>query len=95
VNLGTKEVRVAARILFSEGPYVVLSVEDDGSGIAPEDLDMVFQPFFSSKEASQRMTGLGMSGVRAIVRQHNGSIDVASNAEQGTRFEIYIPVTRG
>ena len=99
VSLGTEEVRVEARQLFydeiSEGPYVVLSVEDDGSGIAPEDLDMVFQPFFSRKEASQRMTGLGMSVVRAIVRQHNGGIDVESNAEQGTRFEIYLPVTRG
>lgn len=36
-----------------------------------------------------------MSVVRAMVRQHNGGIDVESNAEQGTRFEIYLPVTRG
>lgn len=41
------------------------------------------------------MTGLGMSVVRAIVQQHNGGIEVESNAGQGKRFEVYLPTTPG
>ena len=99
VQITTEELECDDRQLFYDeipaGSYVVLSVEDNGIGIPTEDLDMVFQPFFSRKEGSQRMTGLGMSVVRAIVRQHNGGIDVESNSGQGTRFEVYLPTTLG
>jgi PAS domain S-box-containing protein len=75
------------------GEYVVLSVSDNGSGIRPEHLDRIFEPFFTKKVMGKSGTGLGLAVVWNIVQDHEGYIDVASS-EQGTTFEIYFPVTR-
>ena len=76
-----------------KGEYVVLCVSDTGSGISKEDLDRIFEPFYTKKVMGRSGTGLGLTIVWNVVRDHQGYIDVHSN-EKGTRFEIYFPVTR-
>jgi len=73
------------------GRFAVLSVSDDGQGIAEEDLPHIFEPFFSTKEES-RGTGLGLAVVYGIVRQHGGAIRVRSRVGEGTTFDIFLPL---
>jgi PAS domain S-box-containing protein len=77
-----------------EGDYAVLTVTDDGSGIAPEDLKRIFEPFYSKKVMGRSGTGLGMAVVWGTVKDHKGYIDVISTQGRGTRFALYFPVTR-
>ena len=76
------------------GEYVVLTVRDNGTGIAPADLEHVFEPFFTKKSMGRSGTGLGMAVVWGTVEDHRGYIDVDSVEGQGTRFSLYFPVTR-
>jgi signal transduction histidine kinase len=78
----------------NEGDYVLLQVKDYGSGIAPEDLNRIFEPFYTKKKMGRSGTGLGMAVVWGTVQDHNGYINVDSRVDKGTSFEIYIPVTR-
>jgi signal transduction histidine kinase len=78
----------------NEGDYVVLQVQDKGSGIAPEDLNRIFEPFYSKKKMGRSGTGLGMAVVWGTVQDHHGYINVASRLNQGTTFDLYFPVTR-
>src|SRR6185436_8622734 len=66
-----------------------LEVEDDGPGIAPENKERLFVPYFSTKK---RGTGLGLAIVNRIVSDHNGFIRVEDNLPRGTRFVIDLPV---
>jgi len=75
------------------GEYAMLTVSDDGSGISPEDLERVFEPFYTKKVMGRSGTGLGLAVVWNTVQDHNGYINVKSS-EQGTVFELYFPVTR-
>jgi CheY-like chemotaxis protein len=71
-------------------PYVSLRVSDNGSGIPPEILPRIFEPFFSTKE--DRGTGLGLSSVYGIIRQHDGYIVCDSTPNEGTTFTIFLPL---
>lgn len=73
-----------------EGP-LVLKVRDNGSGITPDHLSRIFEPFFSTKGEGHG-TGLGLSIVRNIVELHGGSIDVESELGHGTTFRVVFPV---
>lgn len=72
------------------GEYVTIEVTDVGTGISPEIIQRIFEPFFSTKEVGQG-TGLGLSTVYGIVRQTGGFVDVQSKLNQGTKFSIYLP----
>lgn len=75
------------------GEYVVLAVSDSGSGISPDDLERIFEPFYTKKVMGRSGTGLGLAVVWNTVQDHNGYIDVTS-ARDGTTFELYFPATR-
>ena len=75
------------------GEYVVLSVSDNGSGISSDDLERIFEPFYTKKVMGRSGTGLGLAVVWNTVQDHKGYIDVASD-ESGTTFELYFPITR-
>ncbi len=74
------------------GEYVKISVSDTGHGIPPEILPYIFDPFFTTKKES-RGSGLGLSIVYGAVKQNNGFINVKSEPNKGTTFEIYLPRT--
>ena len=73
------------------GDYVVIRVEDTGTGIPPGIIDRVFEPFFTSKPTGKG-TGLGLSTSLAIVKSHGGYIRVDSEVGRGSTFTIYLPV---
>jgi two-component system, cell cycle sensor histidine kinase and response regulator CckA len=77
--------------MMPAGDYVRIEVSDAGSGIEPEIIDRIFEPFFSTKEVGAG-TGLGLSTVYGIVRQTGGFIFVDSRPQEGARFTIYLPV---
>ena len=76
-----------------EGDYVVLKVQDDGTGIPSEDLDKIFEPFYTRKVMGRSGTGLGMAVVWGTIKDHAGYIDVQSQSGKGTTFTLYFPVT--
>jgi signal transduction histidine kinase/CheY-like chemotaxis protein len=79
---------------IAEGDYVILGVADSGVGISSEDIDRIFEPFYTKKVMGLSGTGLGMAVVWGTVKDHNGYIDVRSVENEGTTFTIYFPVTR-
>jgi two-component system cell cycle sensor histidine kinase/response regulator CckA len=76
------------------GEYAVLTVSDTGVGISPEDMERIFEPFFTKKVMGRSGTGLGMAVVWGTVKDHNGHIEVQSVIERGTTFTLYFPATR-
>ncbi len=72
------------------GAYTVIEVVDSGTGITPENLDRIFDPFFSTKEVGAG-TGLGLSTVYGIVKQTGGYVFVDSVVGEGTTFSIFLP----
>jgi PAS domain S-box-containing protein len=77
-----------------DGDYIVLSVADTGQGIAPVDLKRIFEPFYTKKAMGRSGTGLGLSVVWGTVKDHHAYIDVQSEKEKGTCFDLYFPVER-
>ncbi len=78
---------------IKQGDYIVISIEDQGTGIAEEDLERLFEPFFTTKVMGQSGSGLGMSVVWGVVYDLGGAIDVTSVMGKRTRFDIYMPTT--
>jgi PAS domain S-box-containing protein len=77
-----------------EGEYAVLTVADNGVGIAKEDQMRIFEPFYTKKTMGRSGTGLGMAVVWGTVKDHNGYIDLESKQGVGTLFTLYFPITR-
>ncbi len=79
---------------FAKGLYVVVSVQDTGPGIAEEDLEHIFEPFYTKKVMGKSGTGLGLAVVWNTMEDHDGKVTVESNAN-GTCFQLYFPVEKG
>ena len=75
------------------GEYAVLSVTDDGPGISTDDLQRIFEPFYTKKIMGRSGTGLGLAVVWNVVQDHKGYIDVTTDANR-TTFKLYLPITR-
>lgn len=72
------------------GEYVMLRVSDTGTGIAPEIMDKIFEPYFTTKKQGEG-TGLGLATLYGTVRQNNGFVTVESSLGKGSTFTIYLP----
>lgn len=79
----------AENVENSQGPQVKICIQDQGVGIAPQHLDKIFDPYFSTK---QQGSGLGLATCYSIIAKHNGTIKVTSEINQGTCFTILLPV---
>ncbi|MBW2203405.1 MAG: response regulator [Deltaproteobacteria bacterium] len=79
---------------IKDGDYVILTISDTGTGISPDDIEKIFEPFYTKKKMGRSGTGLGMAVVWGTVKDHNGHIDVQSTEGRGTTFTLYFPVTR-
>lgn len=79
------------RVVVPSGRYVTVQVEDQGEGIAPDNLQKVFEPFYTTKRTGEG-TGLGLSTAYGIVKQSGGYIFVDSVLGKGTVFSLYFPV---
>lgn len=77
-----------------QGDYVLLEIYDTGHGIAVEDLERIFEPFYTKKKMGRSGTGLGMAVVWGTVKDHQGYINVESQEGKGTTFSLYFPATR-
>lgn len=75
---------------LAEGNYLKIEVTDNGHGIEPEDLERIFDPYFSTKKKDEG-TGLGLAVVRGIVESHKGAIRVQSEPGKGATFAIFLP----
>ena len=99
VLVTTSSVRVTEALSGYEqiepGDYAVVTVSDDGAGIAQNELGRIFEPFFSMKRAGDRSgTGLGLAIVHGVVKEHDGFVDVRSTLGAGTVFSLYFPRVR-
>jgi len=84
-----------AYVRIPAGEYVKLTISDTGQGIPADIIQNIFDPFFSTKTTnSKRGSGLGLSVVDAVMRDHNGYLDLKSEVGKGTSFFLYFPVTR-
>ncbi len=75
---------------LAAGPYLRLSVSDNGSGMGPAVAERIFEPFFTTKE-SGKGSGLGLAVVHGIVQSHGGTIHLDTAPGRGTRFDLYFP----
>ncbi|HXV13378.1 MAG TPA: ATP-binding protein [Candidatus Krumholzibacteria bacterium] len=81
----------AARVAgINPGPYVVLTVRDQGTGMDAATMARVFEPFFTTKKSGEG-TGLGLSVVHGIVHSHGGAVTVESDLGRGSVFRVYLP----
>ncbi len=94
ITLALKGVKIletdAKRSPERLGDFIRLSVQDNGSGIAPEHMKRIFEPFFTTKDIGKG-TGLGLATVYGVVQQHHGWIDVETQLGVGTAFHVYFP----
>jgi len=90
VSGANREIRFEDELGLAPGDYVVLSVKDDGSGIPPEILEQVMEPFFTTKDVGKG-TGLGLSMVYGFAQQSGGTMRIDSVVGKGTDVEIWLP----
>jgi PAS domain S-box-containing protein len=77
------------------GRYVILSVQDNGKGITANDLDHIFEPFYTKKAMGRSGTGLGLTVIWNTMKDHQGAVTVESSPGKGTIFSLYLPAVKG
>jgi len=90
----SRKVLMIQTSLRRKGQQVVIRVSDTGTGMTPEQIEQIFNPFFTTKE-SERSIGLGLSISYRIVEDHQGKIEVQSELNRGTAFTVSLPVYLG
>jgi signal transduction histidine kinase len=85
---GTLEVKT-----WAEDSSAKIEVADTGIGIAPEHLNRIYDPFFTTK-AARKGTGLGLSVSYGIIQEHGGSIEVSNRRSGGARFRVDLPLAQ-
>jgi len=88
IENGNGEVKVESK---RQGNEIHVIITDTGKGMAPEQLNKIFEPFYTTK-APGRGTGLGLSVVQRVIKQHGGYIQVNSQPYVGTEFLIVLPI---
>ena len=88
---GGGRLRLSAQVL-EDNRWIQLSIQDTGVGIPPEDMNKLFDPFFSTKEGG---VGLGLSIAHRILDQHRGKIQAQSTPGRGTLFTLWLPISHG
>ena len=89
INIGIDQIK---KVDLRYGNYIELLISDTGTGISPDIIDSIFDPYFTTKEPGEG-TGMGLAMVHGIIESYGGKIAVESNLGVGTTFKIYIPVT--
>lgn len=79
---------------IEKGDYATLTVSDTGIGISSEDIERIFEPFYTKKTMGRSGTGLGMAVVWGTAKDHQGYIDISSTEGHGTEITLYFPITR-
>lgn len=79
---------------IEQGEFVVLQIADQGPGMEANEIERIFEPFYTRKQMGRSGTGLGMAVVWGTIQDHQGYIHINSGPGQGTRFDLYFPVTR-
>lgn len=74
------------------GMYALFTIADTGFGIDSKDIKRIFEPFYTKKQLGRSGSGLGLSIVYGVIKDHNGYIDVQSELNKGSRFTIYLPI---
>jgi len=90
IAVGARRAHRPGESSGAEGDYLCVTVEDEGRGIAREDLARVFEPFYTTKPIGEG-TGLGLAVAHGIVAEHGGWIEVESEVGKGSRFTIFLP----
>ncbi|HTG45414.1 MAG TPA: PAS domain S-box protein, partial [Verrucomicrobiae bacterium] len=89
-NVVVDEIYADMNLDSRPGRYTMVNVEDTGSGIPAAIKNKIFEPFFTTKEIGKG-TGLGLSTTLAIIKSHNGFIDLSSEVGKGSQFRVYLP----
>jgi len=92
INIRTRNIKTEDdnKYPVKDGCYVMIMIEDHGTGIPKENLEKIFDPYFTTKKSG---SGLGLAATYSIVKNHGGNISVASEPGKGTTFTIYIPAS--
>ncbi len=92
-DVGFDAGHTETQLSLKSGNYLELTVSDTGTGISPDVIQSIFEPYYTTKELGQG-TGMGLAMVHGIVKSHGGEIAVESEVGKGTEFRIYLPVTK-